>query len=87
MIRAWLFEHLIKNSRGPRQGASGVLAVCCGDEGVLLTLLLPRPNFLLFLFGVMGGGALGGILLPFSLGIGKDGSDRLLTSGEVGGDI
>jgi hypothetical protein len=49
--------------------------------------LLPRAAFLLFLFGVMGGGALGGILLSFSLGVGKDGSDRFLARGEVGGDI
>jgi hypothetical protein len=49
-------------------------------------LLLPHPTFLLFLFGVTGG-ALGGIFLPFSLGIRKDGSDHLLARGEVGGDI
>jgi hypothetical protein len=87
MIGAWLFEHLIKNSRGFRRGASGVIAVCYGDKGVILTLLLSRPSFLLFLFRVMGGGTLGGILLSFSLGVRKDGSDRLLARGEVGGDI
>jgi hypothetical protein len=69
MIRACLFEHLIKNSRGPRRGASRVLAVCCGDEGVLLTLLLSCLAFLLFLFRITGGGALVGVLLPFSLGV------------------
>jgi hypothetical protein len=35
----------------------------------------------------MGGGALGGILLSFPLGVEKDGPDCLLTCGEVGGDI
>jgi H+/Cl- antiporter ClcA len=86
MIRAWLLEHLIENSRGLGRGASGFLAVCSGDEGVLLVLLLPQPAFLLLL-GVVGGGVLGGIFLPLALGIGEDGSDRLLARGEVGGDI
>jgi hypothetical protein len=61
--------------------------VHCGDEGILLMLLLPHPTFLLFLFRVLGGGALGGLLLPFFLGVGEDGSDCLLAHGKVGGDI
>jgi hypothetical protein len=87
MIGAWLFEHLVKNSRSPRQGASGVLTIRYGDEGVLLTLLLSHLAFLLFLFGITQGGALVDVLLPFSLGVRKDGSDCLLACGEVGGDI
>jgi hypothetical protein len=87
MIGAWLIDHLAKNSRGPGRGALGVLAICSGDEGILLALLLPRPTFLLLLLGDTGGKVLGGILLPLFLGIGEDGSDRLFTCGEVGGDI
>jgi hypothetical protein len=85
MIGAWFLEHFVKNSWGPRRGASGVLAVCYSDEGILLVLLLPRPAFLLL--EVVGGGALSGVLLPFSLSVGEEGSDRLLARGKVSGDI
>jgi hypothetical protein len=86
MIGEWILEHLVKNSRGPKRGASGVLAIYSSDEGILLALLLPQPAFLLLL-GVMGGEVLGGVLLPLSLDVEEDGSDRLLAYGKVGGDI
>jgi hypothetical protein len=41
MIGAWLLEHLVKDPRGLRRGASGLLAVYSGDECILLALLLP----------------------------------------------
>jgi hypothetical protein len=51
-------------------------------------LVLPW-SALLLLLGVTGGRVLGGVVLPLplALGIGEDGSNRLLSGGKVGGDV
>jgi hypothetical protein len=64
--------------------------VCSGDQGGLQELLLLRPvPLLLLVFGVAGGGVLGGVflLLPLAFSVREDGSNRLLSGGEIGGDV
>jgi hypothetical protein len=89
VIEAWLFEHHVEHA-GPSRRFSRVSGLGRSDEirvcGVALRL---RLVFSLLLRAPLGG-RLRGVCLRLSLRLlvlSEDGIDRLLTRGELGGDV
>jgi hypothetical protein len=84
VVRAWLLEHLVKDSRADLERGTRVLVFGSSHKGVLARLLA-----LFLLFGVAAGAALVDVLLPLllTLGVMEDCPNRLLTGGKVGGSV
>ena len=86
VVRAGFLKHVVERPRAFE--ASGILAFCGRDQISPQDLLLPQAPLLLSL-GEAGGRGLGGLipLLTLGVAVGEDGSNSLLTRGEVGGDV
>jgi hypothetical protein len=89
VIGAWLLEHLVERA-GPSRELPRVLVLGSSDEIHVSSVALRLRLLLGLLLRATLGGRLGGVFLRLPLRLlvfSEDGLDRLLTRGELGGDV